>query len=670
VTRDHQDKSVASSSPIAQRRKELAIAVVLVATTAAACSTVAGNGFIRYDDPAYITANRPVLQGLSWSGVEWAMGQFHSGNWHPLTWMSHMLDVELFGKWAGGHHLVSLALHVCNVLLLFGLLSRTAKRLWAAAFVAGLFALHPLHVESVAWASERKDVLSTFFWLATMWMYVLYVHKPAAWRYVRMLALFAMGLMAKPMLVTLPIVLMLVDYWPLQRRLSRRVVLEKLPLLIMVAASILVTLKAQTGALADLQTLDVPSRMMNAVASYGTYVVQMLWPVDLAVFYPFERGGLGGRALFAALLMLGSTAAAICWGRRHRYTLVGWLWYVVTLVPVIGLVQVGSQSHADRYTYVPLIGLFVIIAFWVDDMASRHARLPRIVVPGGMVVLVVLGVITFRQCGYWKDDLTLFGHAVHVTHDNAVALSNYGAALGEEGKFDEAYATLQQALLLAKYDDLNLLAMGELLTNHGRYDDAITCYSKALDINSSLKDAWLGRAKALASLGRVQEAQECCRKAIGLDAEWPEAWHMLGMVYGQSGRLDEALDAFGKAGRFWPPMPSAWLNMARIHGQRGQYDMAIAECRQSIALEPYYETYQYLGMLLAETNRLAEAEQAFREAVRLSPSSAEPHYYLGMALASVGRKAEASVEMEKALALDPNNAAIREACRGLSESGR
>jgi tetratricopeptide (TPR) repeat protein len=650
----HDSKSAAAPSI-----SSTAAVLILIAGTAAAYWHLPGNGFTNYDDGAYITANRHVMGGLSWDGLRWSLTAFHSANWHPLTWISHMLDVSVFGTWAGGHHLVNLAFHLAGTLLLLCFLHYATKEFWPSILVAAFFALHPLHVESVAWAAERKDVLSAFFLFAVLLAYASYARTPGRYRYLCVIVLYALGLMSKPMLVTVPVVLLVLDYWPLKRCLPvKRLLLEKVPLAAMAAVSALVTLKAQSEAVADLETLGLAERLMNAVASYGTYILQMFWPAGLSVFYPFQREGLALRAMVGAALVAACTAAAVVSARRHRHIIAGWLWYLITLLPVIGIIQVGSQAHADRYTYVPLTGLFIAVVWTIAEAVREKPQAQRYAAAAGIAAAAVLGIMTYRQSGYWKDDLTLFGRAKAVTKDNAVALSNYGVALGTRGRVEEGLAELEKALKLATYDYLNLTAMGDLLLQVNRPEEALRCYNSATAIRPATKEAWLGAARALYFLGRLEEAEDFCRRAISIDGGWSNSWHALGMILAEKNRTDEATAAFQRAAETWPPLAAARLNLGKLYAQKGDITRAIEECRVGIQIEPHYADYDYLGQLLASAGRPAEAEEAFAQAIRLNPAAAEVHYHLAMLLEETGRREAAAEAARKATELAPDNLEI------------
>jgi protein O-mannosyl-transferase len=624
---------------------------------------------VRYDDDDYIAQNSHVNWGLTWDGIKWAFTSLYAANWHPLTWLSHMLDVSLFGLRAGGHHLVSLLFHTGSVLLLFWFLCRATRRLWPSALVAALFAVHPLHVESVAWAAERKDVLSAFFWFATMLAYASYAEKPGVFRYVRTLVLFGLGLLAKPMLVTLPLVLLMLDYWPLERfsverdgwkpRMSGigtgRLLLEKAPLLAMAAVSSAITLKAQTAAIASFDSLTFATRLANAAVSYGRYAWAMIWPQGLAVFYPFATSVFAAKLVCSILLLVTGTAAALYLGRRHRYVLVGWFWYVLTLLPVIGLVQVGWQSHADRYTYIPLTGLFIIVAWALAHAVDRRPQLRTPIAICAMIVVVAMSALTFRQVGFWKDELSVCRRAVEVSKHNPAMLANLGAILGERGEPQEGLAALHEAYKYLPENAGVITSIGSVLSRMGRFQESLDYFDKAIRIQPGNRDAMMGMATALARLGRTKEAEKYCRTVLEGAPDKGDGWLLLGIILGQQGRLDDAMDAFRRAAEAHPGIAAARLNMAKIYVQRGQMDMALEECRKSIAMEPQYGAYEFMGMILLQQGRSSEAEQAYRNAIRLNPTAASVYFNLGVLLDKQGRRKEAADEIARAASLDPAN---------------
>jgi tetratricopeptide (TPR) repeat protein len=497
-----------------------AIAVALVLATLGAYATVVGNGFVHIDDNAYVTDNPHVQAGLSAGTVAWAMTTFRAGNWHPLTWLSHALDCQLYGLHPAGHHVTSLLLHVVNVLGLFFLLRRWTGSIGRSAFVAALLALHPLHVESVAWVAERKDVLSGFFWIATLWAYALWVERPGAGRYALVLACFALGLMSKPMLVTLPFVLLLLDVWPL-RRVGAPFVREKIPLFLLAAASSVVTFLVQRdqGAMALGAKLPAGLRVENAVVSYAAYIVQTVWPAGLGSFYPHPIDADSfARVAGSALLLAAVTAAAILARRTHPYALVGWLWYLGTLVPVIGLVQVGAQARADRYTYLPLIGLSIAVAWAAVDVAAnfRHGR--RALAAAGLALAATWSVLTWEQVAYWKDDRALFGRIVELVPDNAAAHGMLGMVHLRERRIPEAIAEYQTALRLEPSYAQGHSNYGMALEIQGRSDEAISEYRAAVALDPNLAEAQHNLGAALTKAGLAEEGAAHLEAARRIEA--------------------------------------------------------------------------------------------------------------------------------------------------------
>jgi tetratricopeptide (TPR) repeat protein len=477
--------------------------------------------FIGYDDNMYVLGNPQIQRGLTHDAVIWAFHDFHTGHWHPLTWFSHILDWQLFGYNAGGHHWTNLLFHLFNTLLLFFLLDYMTGEMWKSVFVAALFAVHPLNVESVAWVAERKNVLSTFLWLVTMAAYVRYVKHPGLWRYIAVALLFALGLMAKPMLVTMPFILLLLDYWPLKRFPSPKhresnngsrpffsLLWEKVPLFILSLFSSLITLHAaaEGNALRPLSAFPIIVRMENTLVSIALYLKKMMFPHDLAVFYPFPADYPLWEPVIAAFLLGGITLTVLWAAKRCRYLAVGWFWYLITLMPVIGIIQVGAQSMADRYVYVPYIGLFIILAWGAPDILKRwHYRsvfFPLIM----LVILSMLGCLAWRQLEYWKDAETVFRHAVEVTEGNYLAHNNLGAALARKGKFDAALIQYEETLRIKPQHVDALFNRGEALTALGRLTEAERSYEDALRVKPDLAEAHNNLGIIMASRGKVDEA--------------------------------------------------------------------------------------------------------------------------------------------------------------------
>jgi Tfp pilus assembly protein PilF len=570
-----------------RRHSALIVILVLTITTAVPFWQVRNHEFVILDDDKYVTENSHVQAGLTREGLVWAFTTTHANFWHPLTWISHMLDCELYGLDPGGHHFTNLLIHIANTLLLFLVLERMTGALWPSAFVAAMFALHPLHVESVAWAAERKDLLSTFFCVLTMGSYVRYAKRPGLNRYLLVILLFALGLMAKPMLVTLPFALLLLDYWPLgrfqfgqpsgnshaqahesvrtnnHRSSFSRLILEKLPFFVLATVSSIVAFLAQErgGALRALDLFPIEVRIANAVISYASYIGKTIWPHHLAVFYP-HPGVLPLWQVMGAGLFLASTSVLVIRAaRRLPYLTVGWLWYLGTLVPVIGLVQVGDHAMADRYTYVPLIGLFIMIAWGSCDISKRwHYR--KIVLAVPTVILLCASMIsTGFQVRHWQNSTTLFEHTLDVTANNSMAHTNLGVVLAGQGKLDEAVAHYTQALRI-KPDHLEArVNMGAALAAQGKLDEAIEHYSEALRIKPNLVGAYYNLANALSAQGKITEAIIHFRKALRIKPNDAEVHNNLGIVLAKQGKTEEAITHFQKALRITPGYTLARKNL-------------------------------------------------------------------------------------------------------------
>ena len=527
-------------------RRELLVCLFLVLATLTVYWQVGNYEFVNLDDDMYITENSHIQEGLSRESAAWAFTTTRLANWHPVTWLSHMLDFQLYGLNPRGHHLTNVFFHLVNTLLLFLVLKWMTGALWRSGFVAALFALHPLHVESVAWVAERKDVLSTLFWMLTLWAYLRYVQRPDLKRYLLTLLFFALGLMAKPMLVTLPCVLLLLDYWPLERiqlgqaAISRtvpgppaiiadtprkqafRLLFEKIPLFFLAVVSSVVTFLVQKGggAVGALEAYPVRIRVANTLFSYVKYMVKTIWPSNLAVFYPHPGQSLPiWQAALAGLLLVVVSAVVIRAGRRYPYLPVGWLWYVGTLVPVIGLIQSGDQGMADRYTYIPLIGLFIIISWSVSEFGTnwRHRRI--VFALTASTLLLALSVCTLLQIRYWKNDITLFTHALKVTEENFVAHNNLGAALARQGKLKDAISHFMEALRISPHYERAHFNLGLARDKQGEIDEAIVHFSEALQIKPDYPEAHNGLGVALARQGRLEEAIAHFRAALQLQPD-------------------------------------------------------------------------------------------------------------------------------------------------------
>jgi tetratricopeptide (TPR) repeat protein len=557
------------------------ICVGIVLLSAVAYEGVRSNGFVAGDDPGYVSENPHVLAGLSGPAVLWAFTATEQSNWHPLTWLSHMLDVQLFGVDPGRHHLISVILHAANALLLFLLLTRMTTDVWPSALVAGLFAVHPLHVESVAYIAERKDVLSTLFWLLTIWAWLRFLQTRTVRRYAAVITCYALGLMAKPMLVTLPFTLLLLDFWPM-RRVSLPVrqmmaalpalVREKLPLFAMACVSSAVTVIAQQrgGAIQSLTDLGLVDRLATALVAYTSYLRNTVWPASLSVFYPRPEGGFGpGHVAGAALVLVGVTALAVRLARRAPYVAFGWFWYLGTLVPVIGLVQVGDQALADRYTYVPLVGIFIAVVWGIRDAARGSNWTLRALMLASGCILVVLLVRTRIQVTYWLSTLTLYEHALAVNPNDYVAHNNVAVALYAAGRKDEALAHYARAVELKPgYSDAQS-NLGAVLAAKGRVAEAIQHYEWAIQVQPKNVKALNNLGLAFVSMGRIPEAIQKWQDAIRLQPDFADAHSNLGVALAQSGRMTEAMEHFEAALRSNPNHAMARANLEKIRSGVG-----------------------------------------------------------------------------------------------------
>jgi tetratricopeptide (TPR) repeat protein len=548
-------------------RKKWILMLVLAGVTLVTYWSVTEHGFINYDDPEYVTANPHVQSGLTWSDFVWALTSSSASNWHPVTWLTHMIDVNLWGLNPAGHHLTNLLLHLINVLLLFLLLLRMTNALWPSAVAAALFAVHPLNVQSVAWIAERKNVLSTLFWLLTLISYCRYVQKPGKKRYLITAGFFILGLMSKPMLVTLPFVLLLMDYWPFRRFAAdrMRVAMEKIPLLALAAASILVTVIAQHagGAVASMEALPLGLRLENALISYVKYIYLMLWPMPLAIFYPHPRAGLSlWPVAGAALFLLGVTALVFWKGRQLPYLVLGWLWYLGTLVPVIGIVQVGDQAIADRYAYVPLIGLFIIFAWGAADWAARKPGRHRRITWAAICVVAALAMGARHQLTYWESSLSIFQRALALTENNYVAHHNAGVALFDMGQVDAAIDHFRTSIQIsAKAETQFSLAVA--LEQKGRASEAMSHYQESLRINPNYFMAHVNLGSLLYRAGQVPEAIDHYLRANQIQPS-AMAYFNLGVIYQERGQWDEAIHAYREALKLNPNQAGARENLDRI----------------------------------------------------------------------------------------------------------
>ena len=682
----------------------LALGLITLAVFAPALT----HDFLVYDDQVYVTENPHVQAGLTWQGVAWAFRSYAASNWHPVTWLSHMLDCQLYGSKPTGHHLTNVLLHVANTLLLFLVLSRMTGAVLRSAGVAALFAWHPLHVESVAWGAERKDVLGAFFWMLTLWAYARYsevqgpksdvqsqgirntqhaprftLHAPRF--YLLALFFFALGLMSKPMLVTLPFVLLLLDYWPLGRSAEcgargaesgrpevqrtpsgwTRLVAEKLPFLTLSAISCVLTVWAQqrSYSVASVAGLPLSRRIPHALVAYAHYLGAMVAPHHLAAYYPYPNTTTAFAIAGAGIVLVLLSFLAFRFATRRPYFMVGWLWYLGTLVPVIGLVQVGDQAWADRYTYLPLIGLFLAIVWGLADLARETGfggadrTKARRAVLSGVTVAVGLGLLagTWHQLGYWKDTRTLFQHAAQVTRHNARAITVLGSLLANEGKLQEAMALYAQAL---RYEPNNPEAhffLGTALEKQGKLAEAIPEYTQALWFKPFQERTHLALGVTFARLKRYKEAVAHDRAALAINPESAIAHNNLARLLHTQGQLEEAIDHYSTALKFEPKLAQAHNNLGVLLLQKGRLAEGAAHLEEAVRLNPADPESQYnLALALNQQEKWNQAAVIFSRLAPGLPKDSNLHYQFGLALAHLQKTREAMSHYAHSLVLQPD----------------
>lgn len=625
------------------------ICLLLLVATFMAFWQVKNYDFVNFDDDEYVSQNQHVQKGLTKESVYWAFTSDYAAVWMPLTWLSFMLDFELYGLNPGGFHLTNVLLHLANTLLLFLVLKRMTKSVWRSGFVAALFGLHPLHVESVAWITERKDVLSTLFWMLTMWAYIGFVERPGLTRYLLTGFTFAFGLMCKPMLVTLPFVLLLLDYWPLQRlkfgdRSALPLIQEKTVLFALSAVSCVVTIMVQRSgeALRSFDDFPLTVSIPNALVSYVRYIGKTIWPQNLAVFYPHPGFSLPTwQAAGAGLLLVCLSIAVIRWARRHPYLVVGWLWYLGTLVPVIGLVQTGNHGMADRFTYVPLIGLFMMIGWGFPEILGKYRFRTAVLTLLAVTALSASMMATWKQSRHWRNSITLFEHTINVSGDNGLAHNNLGMALARQQRLDEAMVHFLAALKINQKDVHVYNNLANTLAARGRFDQAIARYSEALRIRPDHASTHNNLAVTLEHLGRFEDAIGHYSEAVRLNPDFVEAHCNLGVVLMKIGKVQAAIDQHVTALELDPNYGKAHNNLGNAFAKIGKLDDAIAHYSRALEIRAHYpEAHNNLGVALARQGRLDEAVVQFEKALKLKPDYAQARANLSLALQSVGKGAE------------------------------
>ena len=633
---------------IADKHKTGFVLVLLAIVTLSIYWQVRNYDFVNYDDNVYVTDNPDIKSGLTLQSIRWAFATPVARNWHPLTLLSLTLDYQLFGQNPGAFHMTNVVIHIASALLLFLLLKAMTGCMWRSAFVAALFALHPLHVESVAWISERKDVLSTFFWILTMAAYLRYTRKPGLKRYILLLLTFVLGLLSKAMLVTLPFTLLLLDYWPLKRLQFTRgklmgLIKEKLPLFILSAVFCVITFMAQRvgGTMRSLETIPINARIANALISYVKYIQKMFVPAELAALYPHPGGRLPiSEAAIAGLILIVISVLVIRYAKRLPYLAFGWLWYIGTLVPVIGIVQVGAQAMADRYTYVPLTGIFVIIAWALPDILSRWRYRNIVLAPAGALIIAALTALTWIQTGYWQNSITLFERTLAVTRNNYTAHNNLATALDEAGRSSEAIEHYQKTLKLnpnyvkARYN------LGNAYQNLGKFDQAIEQWSRVLRLDPRNTGAHNNLGVVLARQGKYDQAIEHYQKVIQLapgdtiaknnlakavkkqrDKEQALGFYEQATVLAKESKFAEAIELYQKALKINPNFVMAHNNLANVYLLQKDFDRSITHYSKAIEIAPdFTEACYNLGVLLTRQGKIEQAIEQYRRTLENNPN--------------------------------------------------
>ena len=655
-----------------------AVCMVLVAVTVFSYRGARNNDFLTYDDLGYVQDNLRVHQGVTLQSIQWAFTSFDESNWHPLAWISHMVDWQLYGDNPSGHHMTNVYLHAASTVLLFLLLLYMTGFIWRSAIVASLFALHPAHVESVAWISERKDVLCAFFWLAALLAYVWYVRKPSWKRFIWAVCAFACSLMSKPMAVTLPFVLLLLDYWPLRRitfaRESRtrwfssfwKLCLEKWLLFLMAAISSVITFIAQRagGAMPALEAMPLWQRLCNAAISYCRYVRIMFWPDPLTAYYVHEKNNINVFvAVLSAIALVLVTSA--CWRFRKvkPYCLFGWLWFMGTLAPVIGIVQVGAQAMAERYTYVPYIGLFIAVVWLVGDAVAHSPKIRVAAQLLAVAVIVACAVKTDAQVKVWKDTVTLFSHALEVDPRGEFPNLSLGTAYMMQGRFAVAQEYFERALVYNPSRPLTLSdsAYCLMLTRDPRNMQlAGQRLEQALRVAPDNTYALANMALWSFMMGRPKDEELYSRKVLAALPDFVKARLYLGDALQAQNKLDEAAQEYRQALAIEPDNYNAHNSLGTILDRQGMKQEAIRELRLSLAIKPDQAIVHYkIGRILTETHHLPEAAEEFTQAVRFDPANANAHNDLAVVLFQLGDDEKAVEQFNDAIRIDPANAEAR-----------
>lgn len=649
------------------------IAFLLFITTLFVYWQVTDYNFINFDDDVYVTANAHVQSGLTLENVRWAFTTTYANFWHPLTWLSFMLDYELFGLKPGGFHFSSLFFHILNSILLFWVVRMMTGKVWQSAFVAALFALHPLHVESVAWISQRKDVLSTLFWILTMWAYVLYVRKPTVIRYILPLFLYILGLMAKPMLVTLPFILILLDFWPLGRfnfepppgknvfSSNLHLVWEKIPYFLITVIFSIITFYAQRSSDAPKAFVSFPlyTRVANALVSYFLYIKKTMLPFDLTLHYPHPGALPVWQAASAGVLLLGISIFAVLKARKIPYFIFGWFWFLGTLIPVIGLVQVGLHAMADRYTYISLTGLFIIFAWGFPDVLAKWRYQNIGLALLASIILCYFIAISWIQIGYWKNSLSVFEHAVQVTSNNYVAHNNLANALVTEDRADEAIPHYHEAIRLNPGDAQALNNLGFALAKTGHYEEAIENYGKALQLFPEYSKAHYNLGNALLAKGNLDGFIFHYATAMSIKPDSFEAYKTLGDILFKKGKIVEAIDLYYRALGIDPDSEETHTNLGIALIHKDELAQAIPHFKEAVVINPNNSKTQLnLKRVLIIQEKVKQQIVETNKQRELFPKNPDVYIKLGKLYKNIGEQEKAISQFKKSIALKSDNADI------------
>jgi protein O-mannosyl-transferase len=650
-----------------QKQIILLISAALITVTLIAYEPIRYNGFITaYDDCEYITNNPQVTSGITWKTLGEAFTMPHAFMWHPLTTISHMLDYEIYGLNPAGHHFTSLLIHIINVLLLFWIMKSLSSSIWLSAFIAAVFALHPVQVESVAWAAERKTVMSGLFWLLTTAAYIYYTRRPGFRRYLLVFAVYGLCILTKPVVVTLPFALLLLDYWPLERFSKQKfspkwLILEKIPLIAMSTFLSIITFFSQQhgGVVSSLSRMPLNFRLANMFLSYIRYIGKLIWPSGLAICYPHPRTTFDDiRVVICAALFILLSVLFIVIFRRKKYASVGWLWYLGTLVPVIGLIQSGAQAMANRYMYIPMLGLLIIIGWGVKDFIEKRPLAKIAVIILSAAALTSLLLLTRLQVGYYQNSLKLFQYALSATKDNPVAENSYGCALLAENRLDEAELHLRKAISQAPAFVVAITNLAKVYMEEGKYNEAVKNLTLIIEHNEATADTYYNLASVLSVQNKLDEAVNNFQKALELNPNDPDTYKRLGIVVMIMGKNNEAIEYLNKSLKIKPNQVEVYANLGTAYSQLGRNDMAISNWEKALNLQPNsVDVLNNMGWVIATspdmTTQTAEKAIAYsRRACELTGyNNAEYLDTYAVALAAAGKFEDAKTVAQRALGI-------------------